>query len=202
MFANSYGGRFPRAFQMRNSGPLLCYGLSNDADRDADDPQSWSDGTPWKDFLDTGLDPNMALCPSNEFTPWTWYNQWWWHARRIGYFYVGGLGDGPVRNSTLNWRDVPPAISASEDHLGEHVLASDTVYWGGGTHLAHGDGREINHPSPEDPRHPDFQNILFGDGHVEAKGASYYSQPLNIHDNFSARHGRDPYGGFFYWNGS
>ena len=71
---------------------------------------------------------------------------------------------------------MPPARSQSDSKASLRVLAADEVVWTGGNIRGIGGGLEyrINHPSRKNPKRPDFQNILFADGHVEGRGSEYY----------------------------
>ena len=102
---------------------------------------------------------------------------------------------------SVNRGTMPPARSQSDSKASLRVLAADKVVWTGGNIRGIGGGLEyrINHPSRKNPKRPDFQNILFADGHVEGRGSEYYVADPDA-SNWSATH--DAARTRFYWNGS
>ena len=118
------------------------------------------------------------------------------------YAYVGGLTATNYGRSVARWGRAVPAVKVQDRDLSGKVLAADTVFYTGGplylwdavqpTYL-------INHRKWKDPTRPAFQNILYGDGHVEGKGSEYYPNALNTTNNFSLQHAKSPIGGFIYW---
>ena len=78
----------------------------------------------------------------------------------------------------------------SEHGLATHVLAADEVF-----RDVNGVMSRVNH-RVRGGINPGFQNILFGDGHVEGVRGSVYSTPLST-TNFSVQHYAG--GPYFYW---
>ena len=66
----------------------------------------------------------------------------------------------------------------------------------------------INHLSRKDPALPVYQQLLFGDGHVEGKAGSYYSMSISEDDylttfgQWSFACGGTDWGPWFYWEGT
>jgi prepilin-type N-terminal cleavage/methylation domain-containing protein len=153
-------------------------------------------------YLDPGGISNSSLvCPSSLSTINIWNpgdENWgdicWGH-----YMYVGGITSALVITpSYANWGTMVPAVRQNDPNSTSTVLAADEVWFSGGPGYAwdtYGSYR-INHPSNSDPHRPAWQNILFGDGHVEGFGADRYPQPLST-SNYSLQHFSN--GAFFYW---
>ncbi len=151
-----------------------------------------------------GIRDSSLVCPSsvNPLMLWTWGDQEWGDAVWGNYMYMGGL-TADNQPMPVNWGTRPPAVRESDQHAEERVLAADEVFYagfGGSVWLEiTGQTWRINHPRSDDPTRPAFQNILFGDGHVEGFGKDYYPDPLST-SNYSCNHAGD--GGFFYWAGN
>src|SRR5690606_23880321 len=121
------------------------------------------------------------------------------------YMYVGGLFDTNPGGTTgqrniamglANWGKMIPAVKVSDRELSQRVLGADEVY-------RHPSGvYRINHQvrggSASNPR-PEFQNIVFGDGHVEGKGRASYAR-----SDWTLYHSVVYWGGgpWFYWGRS
>ena len=96
---------------------------------------------------------------------------------------------------------------------GSGVLGADNVFYtGGAAYSLNGQVQTnyiINHAKWNDPTRPDFQNVLYADGHVEGHGPESFANPLGIEsspaplNNYSFVAGPlssiSPLGGFFYW---
>ena len=91
-----------------------------------------------------------------------------------------------------------PAVTQYDQDLTHKVLAADEVWFSGGPAYPWDpyDHYRINHPLASDPHRPAWQNILWGDGHVQGVGKDYYPDPLSV-SNYSFQHYYN--GAFFYW---
>ena len=167
------------------------------------------------------LEPAAAVgsnlvCPSSASTiiamapPELMYdNVVWGH-----YMYVGGL-----RAETLpahvpeqtRWAGKEPAVTVHDKNLAHRVLAADEVFYSGGRTYVWDltASYRINHTRPpqglpwddddyeDDGPRPDWQNILYGDGHVEGvNGRVAFPDPLDV-KNYTVYHWFN--GGYFYW---
>jgi hypothetical protein len=122
-----------------------------------------------------------------------------------GLYYTPGVGTN-VGKSTANWLNNQSAVPAqrnNENDLVDKILAADTVFYSGGPGNKWdtiGVRYQINHRYPLDTKRPDFQNILYGDGHVEPKTIGDYQYPLSAAStNYSFRHANNGVGGYMYW---
>ena len=161
-----------------------------------------------------GVVGSNLICPSSESPilamapPELLYdNVVWGH-----YMYVGGLRaetfPAGVPEQT-RWSGKAPAVAVNDKDLPRRVLAADEVYFSGGqTYAWYQLSRSrINHVRPTSVRRtdelgrsgpaPDWQNILYGDGHVEGvSGRTAYAGPLH-EDNYTVYHWFN--GAYFYW---
>jgi len=187
---------------------------------------------------DGGVDPDTKVA-----YPWagtadsTWGEILWTH-----YMYVGGIsyhtdadvfvqlqdindkktvGDtrkvagGNIGASIAHWGTMAPAITSSDNNVSTRVLAADMVFFTGGA--AYDWDKKvprylINHRK-NDTTLPAFQNILYGDGHVEGRGPEYYPAKLDTGNwqgdssgdyslaqcTMDATGKENDVGGFFYW---
>ncbi|HWE03526.1 MAG TPA: type II secretion system protein [Tepidisphaeraceae bacterium] len=155
------------------------------------------------------------------------------------YMYLGGLSDQNMavpphvsggNHSTGHWAKAPPAVAIGGSplyvyqvdpndstnvidvqvgmaSLGQTVLAADLVYYGGTSTSV--PVYKINHPVTGNPKMPDFQNVLYGDGRVEGHGPAEY--PLALNDDTGGTGSNPKYSynwsmkfasgqaGFYYW---
>lgn len=158
---------------------------------------------------------------------------------RMNYFYVGGLtsaGNSSSSSSILlsgqHWGTAVPAVTNHDSitggmvhnvsttntqvghaFSGAGILAADNVFYTGGTgYSLTGEVQTnyiINHMRWNNPALPDFQNVLYADGHVEGHGTEEFPIALGIEstpapgNNYSFVAGPktslSPLGGFFYW---
>ena len=115
--------------------------------------------------------------------------------------YLGGITPSNYFKSAARWGTAVPAVNQKDPHLTDEFLAADTVFFTGGPSYqwdAATDRYQINHPRRTDNKIPDFQNILYGDGHVEGKGREWYPSALTT-SNYSLCHAGSGIGGFMYW---
>jgi prepilin-type N-terminal cleavage/methylation domain-containing protein len=151
------------------------------------DWENWrSQGTSMDTFREHGLVEQSWDCPTNEHEPW-WTSPTHHGGARLvmDYTYVAGLraipgtwdskaGPGHATGVEYAWGDddglPPPAVSLDDERPFFRVIASDWVRidWS---------GYAIGHPDREDAALPDYQNLLFGDGHMATKGPDYYPDP-------------------------
>lgn len=186
-------------------------------------------GTPYQTFQFYGMTDQSWTCPSFEAiryldpsdpvtpSPAEWGTCYW-----VDYMYVGGMVDIPSAatppnnfyNSRPYWdtsRNYPytsvatPAVRTNENDLVQKILAADQVFYTGGSgYKWDGVSRRwrINHTINYGSltyQKPAFQNILWGDGHVDALTDADYPNPLNT-SNFAFEHVKNnAVGGFMYW---
>jgi prepilin-type N-terminal cleavage/methylation domain-containing protein len=207
-FATQRKGRFPMTFRMpgatyRYRFPAV---ITQNWDNDLTLTKWTTYGTPWQTFLQFGMVPNNFTCPSAERsiefldtstgTPAMWGPIVW-----TDYIYVGGLTTRNYGSSLAHWGSAIPAVRANDRELSQRILAADMVFYTGGPGFSWDVAQlryRINHRRASDPTRPAFQNILYGDGHVEGKGPDYYPEVLTT-KNYSFAHAKSPTGGYLYW---
>jgi prepilin-type N-terminal cleavage/methylation domain-containing protein len=205
-FASQHKGRFPVAFfHYPVRAPYPTYVLLDDS-RDVGVPKSddafWIDwGSTVQQLSSYGMTLRILNCPSsdNPFAPSDpAYAAAWGNGGVSNYQYVGGIYDLSPGDPTAarnipfglaNWGSLPPAVRAGDRNITSRVLGADEVF-----RDPLGVVSRVNHLAPNG--RPAFQNILFGDGHVQGFGPSYYANP-NFTAYFSLAHF---YGGpWFFW---
>jgi len=146
-------------------------------------------GTPWGTFQKYGLTDAHAICPSADLSigklrlsddgkllvSGTPGGAHWGQYVHPTYMYPPHLqGSETTWGWWKTWGDKVPAQRLEEDGLSGKVLAADEVMgpWDGVWY--------VNHRSREDYNVPGFQNIVFGDGHVDGLGRSYYPDPWDV----------------------
>jgi len=148
----------------------------------------WTRGHTWQTWIEYGLMPSLAECPSNaiqrggwavgrrapSFGPYYSYD-WWGNILHIGYQWVGGtwshvhISMGPRQNmNDPALRKV--AARATDDGLSEKIMAADIVArtWGGRFEASH------MQFSSDPLNKPAYQNVLYADGRVVGHGEEYY----------------------------
>jgi hypothetical protein len=109
-------------------------------------------------------------------------------------------------NSAGTWYASQPAMMDTERDGATHVLAVDQVFYTGGSGASWDYTQPryvINHRDPKSIARPAWQNILYGDGHVDALTAANYTQDISSSDwNLFHSTKASDYGGLFYWGGS
>ena len=188
-------------------GVLTRYGLMRGTLPDPND-----EGCYVADIEPEGLGPSSLVCPSSA-SPITAMtppeldgdNVIWGH-----YMYVGGLRAEELPaglTDQARWSGKEPAVRVSDKGLARRVLAADEVYFSGGKTYAwdllaryrtnHRRRSQGYHHGQPYAAGPDFQNVLFGDGHVEGlSGHDAYQEPLTA-DNYAVYHWFS--GAYFYW---
>ena len=185
---------------------------------------------PTSDGIDvTYLNPNPTgtfvklaswlVCPSVPRAVLGSYQAWvnngpYGYAIETSYAYVAGITPrkvgvsygafGPITNiSGFNYGKRQPAVRLS-DKAASSVLAADTVRWigvPGSTYY------QINHTSRSDITQAAFQNVLFGDGHVDG-GIPGYTDSVTgstgsvlTYNNYSliGNPAYPPQGDYYYW---
>ena len=172
-FAADNRGRFPAGFRNLLLRSMFPMDLTNE-----EHGTNWwqKHGTSlnlWKKY---GMAEASWLCPSADRPLWfhpDFGDMNWGNGVQTDYQYVGGINPDAVCPTLANWGTLPIAWKQGEPGAAHHVLAADLVWWGGGS--GYGNGYIINHPMRSDPNRPAYQNILFGDGHVEAKTSADYT---------------------------
>ncbi len=105
----------------------------------------------------------------------------WGETVLIRYMYIGGLGfaesinptngkiePGPNRGGIASWGDRPPGNTQDDTFSSQRVLAACLVH----QNLEWDPGAVIGHPISTDENFPDYQNVAYLDGHVEADSGS------------------------------
>ena len=210
-FANEHKGYFPMCYNMPDlKFPYRFPIVVSQDDRLDQDFKLWQAyGTSYPCFTSYGMQTESWHCPSGgsvrfldpaDGNPPEWGLCVW-----TGYMYVGGLKTNNVGKSTAHWAaagTATPAVRADENDLVDKILAADIVFYTGGP------GNKwdtvqyrylINHPNNGQVHLPDFQNILHGDGHVDALTIMDYKWALNTSTNYSFRHANNGVGGYLYW---
>jgi prepilin-type N-terminal cleavage/methylation domain-containing protein len=208
-FANEHKGVFPTTYKMPGSQypfwfPVL---VSNDDALDNPDAKWKTYGVPFSVFEKYGMQlkswtcPSAAYCEAKEIpqsagTPPEWGDIVWTH-----YMYLAGMTTATKGKSVVNWGTAEPAVRHNDRNAAAKIVAADMVYYSGGASTKWDKVRSrymINHRR-KDAALPAVQNILYADGHADAKGAEYYPTALNTSNNYSMLHAGSGVGGYFYW---
>jgi prepilin-type N-terminal cleavage/methylation domain-containing protein len=210
-FADEHKGYFPMCYKMPDvSFPYRFPIVVSQDDRLDQDFKLWQAyGTSFPCFTAYGMQNESWHCPDVNpirfLDPANGCPPEWGVCVWTDYMYVGGMTTANVGKSTAHWTaagTATPAVRSNENDLVDKILAADTVFYTGGP------GNKwdtvqyrylINHPNHTQGFLPDFQNILHGDGHVDALTASDYRWALNTSTNYSLRHAGGGVGGYLYW---
>ncbi len=176
-------------------------------------------GTPWQSWRDLGLTDALATCPSA-----TDRNLWGWHAGGAPLFYDGTGAPtvwGRLYYVSYAWlagaqisrwgtpdsngaggynaagRKLKPGCRAGDPNLDTTVLACDEVYWSGPAAWG-GANWSVNHPRGGNGTQPEFQNLLFADGHVQGSMWSAARAAISASSPFGFEHGGGGRG-LWYW---
>ncbi len=156
-------------------------------------------------LLDPGGLASSLVCPSSTSPIYaTDYNGQVGALIRTHYQYVGGYTQTRLSynvfgyQGNLNPNSLVPAVNEADADLARCVLAADDLLLIGPQSPNYFEGANTwvtNHGFVQstDVR-PKFQNILFGDGHVEGVGPEHYQDPLTP-ANFSIEHSPN----WMYW---
>jgi len=175
-------------------------------------------GTPWSAWVDNGATLMLLACPSA-----TYRNMWgmglgpapayydrsseattWGKYYYASYAWLAGLQvtrwGTPDSNGAGGYnatgRTLKPGRRAGDPNLDTTVLACDEVYWSGPAQWG-GLNWSVNHPRGGNGTQPEFQNLLFADGHVQgalwpaARAAITGSSPFGFEHTSG--------GGRWYW---
>ena len=199
-FAGDHQGLFPRGFRQNNGYAWASWIRHSMATIGTWAPgvglpitaNSWKSwGTPWviekypaagATWQDYGFVDAYTMCPSCPNSPSgiaLTRPPNWDHQRTMHYTYVGGITEGVTQGGLVQNR-IPPANSVDDEGLSDSLLAADLVFQNTGY------AYQMSHANPGLPHSysdrpddlPPFQNLLFGDAHVEGKGEDYYSSPM------------------------
>lgn len=210
-FADEHKGYFPMCYNMPDTAFPYRFPIVVSQDQDLDQQfNMWQAyGTSFPCFTTYGMQNESWHCPSANpirfLDPANGCPPEWGVCVWTDYMYVGGLTTSNVGKSTAHWTTAgtaTPAVRNNENNLVQKILAADIVFYTGGP------GNKwdtvqlryiINHSQRTEVYRPDFQNILYGDGHVDALTASDYQWPLNTSTNYSFRHANNGVGGYLYW---
>jgi len=196
-FATDNNGRLPMSYRT-NHGYRFPNNINND-DAEADAWLTW--GTTWKQWQAQGINAGLRRCPSSKRP----LNQWtaaddpnWGGTITTHYQLVSGLETNNMLGSTANWGNVPPVVTYADDRPATRMLAADLTFYGSDANWPAWGSNWINHPRAN-PMQPDYQNLLFGDGHLEGQVASRYYPNGLTDSNYSLAHQFPGVGGLFYW---
>ena len=210
-FANENKGFFPVCYKMPSvQFPYRFPMVISTDDRLDQDPNLWKAyGNSWTAYTMAGTIDQTWACPSSDpvrfLDPSMGCPPEWGSCVWTDYMYVGGLTTSNVGKSVARWVQAGtaiPAVRYNENDLVDKILAADAVFYSGGPGTKWDSVQRrylINHPSSIDPKRPDFQNILYGDGHVEPRTIGDYKLALNTSNNYSFLHAGNGVGGFMYW---
>lgn len=206
-FANENKGRFPMCFMLPDPTypyrfPLV---LTRDDTLVTSKTTPWTKfGTPWQVFNSYGVIKETMDCPSAEGHIRTVEGAdapGWGPVIWTDYMYIGGMEKATIGKSVARWGSAVPAVTTKDRKLSECVLAADAVFFSGGAGYqwdAAAGRYIINHAIPSQPDRVDYQNVLYGDGHVEGHGRQDYPAALST-GNYSFLQASAPLGGFMYW---
>jgi prepilin-type N-terminal cleavage/methylation domain-containing protein len=206
-FATANKGRFPMSYRLPDTTfpyrfPLV---LTLDDTLMTDPNRSWRTfGTPFQTFESYGASRPIWDCPTatgrvrqvaaGEAPGWgpvLWTD----------YMYVGGIERANMGRSTARWGTAVPAVMQNDRRVNERVLGADAVFFSGGASFSWdaAAGRHIvNHPAADRMDRVDYQNVLYGDGHVEPRTRADYTDPLAV-GRHSLQMAGSPLGGYLYW---
>ena len=216
-------------------GEYDCYTGTNTPD--GRDWKFW--GTPWEILAKYGLTEDICICQSNKWygfwigdgSHWTNDGKLWTGSgkhKRLAFCapdlaYPGGGWNRMVfqtytfvagmtsEDKTSNFDKLKPYNRLSKSPS-TCLIAADSVF----VDTRQGQiQREslicnINHASAKDRTKPDYQNMVFGDGHVAGNGGNYYSRGLPsdgdvatvlADGNWSFCGAARTWGPHFYWEG-
>lgn len=198
--------RFPMTYMMPDPAypyrfPLV---ISMDDTLDNSLTTPWTMyGTPWQTLEKFGVTREIMDCPTSSgqarmvtSAPTGWGQVLW-----TDYMYIGGMTKPVMGKSTARWGSAVPAVTSKDKRLTECILAADAVFYSGGAAQKWDSavGRYIiNHPKANNGTRVEYQNVLYGDGHIEGHGVDYYPDALTT-SNYSMLQGPTPLGGFLYW---
>ena len=206
LFAQDHRGKFPAAYRMNGTGgnySPMCNVLRNDDGPNNKESEWEIYGTSLTTFRQYGLTDGLMMCPTNRWDSLVYGTEptWWGSRVDLPYLYMGGLTPANCTYFGNNcvFASVSPAARTNEKGLSEHVQPADQVSYAPVTsaYFAEKGAYIFNHRGLERTR-PAFQNILFGDGHVEGVGSSFYPAVLTEF-NASARQGGPGWDYYFYW---
>ncbi|HEX8915081.1 MAG TPA: type II secretion system protein [Humisphaera sp.] len=208
-FASANGGKFPVCYRLPDATypyrfPLVV-GLDDSVMHDP--AKSWKlYGTPFQEWEARGAVREIWDCPTASghlrqvaagdapgYGPVIWTD----------YMYVGGLEKAIIGKSTARWGSAVPAVTQKDRRLSECVLAADAVFYSGGASMqwdAAAGRYIINHPVAGRPGWVEYQNVLYGDGHVGVRSRADYSAVLG--GSWSMLMAPSPLGGYMYWGPS
>jgi prepilin-type N-terminal cleavage/methylation domain-containing protein len=203
-------GRFPMTYGMPDPAYPYRFPLVMSLDDTLDNSLTtpWTSyGTPFQTFEKYGVTRDILDCPTSTGIARTITGapRGWGPVLWMDYAYIGGMqkvsGTAGMGKSTARWGAGVPAITNKDRRLPECILACDTVFYSGGAAQKWDStvGRYIiNHPKPNNGTRVDYQNVLYGDGHIEGHGSDFFPDPLST-SNYSMLQGPTPLGGFIYW---
>lgn len=203
-FGTDYG-RFPVCYGSQ-PGVEQIFPVRLNANSNAMDNGTWTTrGTPIQTLAQYGLHTKLLICPTGKWNAWGAVpgcppindTAWWGTYTYSSYLYVGGAVK--KLGSSKMWGTMIPATDPADP--ADYVLAADSVargsinwgYWVWDNHP------DKNRSPPQYQAQPAYQNILFADGRVDGKPASYYATPPNLTTYSVATDGPSPGGPFFYW---
>lgn len=208
-FAVDHNHYLPGAYRMPDSKyPFRFPVVINRNPNMENNPAYWQNyGTPWQTWTKYLVTDRVFNCPSADGgvkyldvsvgCPPEWGSIVW-----TDYVYLGGLTSTNCGKSIPKWGTAVPAVTERDPQLGERYLAADLVFFSGGPGFQWNEANKpyrINHARAASGKMPDYQNILYGDGHVDGKGREWFPSALNATNNFSLANAPAPVGGFLYW---
>ncbi len=191
-YANENDDYLPRSY-LTNHG----YRFPNNINDDEANPGY---GMTWKQWQAQGITQGLRRCPSSKrfLNEWNTVISGWGPAKTTHYqlltgLYDNGGGDHNLGWSAQNWGSLPPLRRFTDSNPAGRIMMADLVFIGGSVYW----GEDwINHPTAN-PYLPDYQNIIYGDGHLEGKpGSRYYPAGL-LWVEYSLAH--SGFSGLFYW---
>ncbi|MCJ8331782.1 MAG: DUF1559 domain-containing protein [Lentisphaeria bacterium] len=189
-FANDFESRVPRGYRQANSYPWaswMRWGWDNMTPGsywggfgigEYSDDWQWQCGHTLETWAEYGFELEMFRCPSGDVNGHPFYKGGWDNEFAIHYTYVGGYGDliaTPVGGSSGSaiQNVYLPVNTLGDNNMDTKILSADNYYSDlGSTWLTPHPANDGNLSSGE-PLFPEFQNLLFGDGHVEGISNNY-----------------------------
>lgn len=184
--------------------------------RDEETDGSWKyGGTPWSTLERYGLTEDICLCPAQKWLG-AWNNQpsnyremifaspnaafdtYWRRQVKQSYMLLSGISDTQGSFAEHNYRHIKPYHRKSTNPS-LRVLAADTVCYvapGSGWDNGMIQNYNINHPDRSNSARPAYQNLTYGDGHVETHESSYYKEPI---ERTTLTFGFPVQGPWYYW---
>lgn len=193
----------PQTYRLRAEVFACGYPSRINATNTDADAKEWKKfGTQWTVWQAYGLKESLCQCPSMQSKTVGFYLvvDDWGPFVDITYSYVGGLSDLIHTRSGFKWTTIGalvPATSLRGNRPDRRLLAADLVHRFGPS-APSGDTFYINHPT-RNGLSSEFQNHLFGDGHVQGRANEAFLRPVLAPNNYAFLEDKFSNCYWYYW---